>query len=81
MTFAALKEYDSREADGENEAKEGKPESERQKPRKVPAATPKQLVCNQRQSPPLRLGSGQFDFHLSNEALIFGPPDNGARLN
>lgn len=30
---------------------------------------PKQLVCNQRQS---SLLSGQFDFHLSNEALIFG---------
>lgn len=30
---------------------------------------PKQLVCNQRHS---SLLSGQFDFHLSNEALIFG---------
>lgn len=38
---------------------------------------PKQLVCNQRQS---SLLSGQFDFHFSNEAFIFGLITGPAKL-
>ena len=70
MTFPALKEYDSREADRENRerGKEGKREA-RDKSHTKCRLPPKQLVCNQRQS---SLLSGQFDFHLSNEAFIFG---------
>lgn len=78
MTFATLKEYDSREADGENGSWLGG-EVERGGWRGVLEARdkshtkcrlpPKQLVCNQRQS---SLASGQFDFHFSNEAFIFG---------
>lgn len=50
------------------EAKEGEREA-RDKSHTKCRLPPKQLVCNQRQSSHL---SGQFDFHLSNEALIFG---------
>lgn len=69
LTFPALKEYDSREADGENgESGRGGEGSKRQSCTKC-RLPPKQLVCNQRQS---SLLSGQFDFHFSNEAFIFG---------
>lgn len=70
FTFPALKEYDSREADRENRESSKEREGEaRDKSHTKCRLPPKQLVCNQRHS---SLLSGQFDFHLSNEALIFG---------
>lgn len=80
MTFPALKEYDSREADRENRerGKGGGGKGElRDKSHTKCKLPPKQLACNQRQS---SLLSGQFDFHFSNEAFIFGLITGQAKL-
>lgn len=78
LTFPTLKEYDSRKADrGEQErGKEGEQEA-RDKSLTKCRLPPKQLVCNQCQSSFL---SGQFDFHFSNEAFIFGLITGQAKL-
>lgn len=68
LTFAALKEYDSREADGENR-ESGKRGGRGDKSHTKCRLPPKQLVCNHRHS---SLPCRQFDSHLSDEALISG---------